>query len=204
MEVGWVELVLNQPRAEVRLWLSAAWQRLKPLIPRGENIDAWFGLPRWTKLTKVLWLLVSAWAAELKKKIWYICHGGNMWYLLILDIVKNFHCFVWCLRLVFVASIYSRILVWIADRLGLNGSSLQTPLRQFQIGQANAIPISKHWSSICQWPSSTCFVYWGLLRCRETCMWKFETCLRKCWAVMLGVVTGNMVAMMLACLWPKL
>ena len=29
-------------------------------------------------------------------------------------------------------------------------------------------------------------------------MWKLETCLRKCWAVMLGVVTGNMVAMMLA------
>ena len=193
LDVGW---------AEVRLWLSAAWHHFFQEVKAAWMIGA--ETPIFTKNEPRCF---GHWSPpELESwKIWYICHGGNMWYLLrYLTLLRIFYCFLWCLRLVFVASIYSGILVWIADRLGLNGFSLQTPLRQFEIGQANTIPISKHWSSICQWPSSTCFVHWGLLRCRETCMWKLESCLRKCWAVMLGVVTGNMVAMMLACLWPKL
>ncbi len=179
-------------RSDYGFWLLG-----KILNHRFQEVKAWFQ-HRWTGW-HARWF--GHWSCpELdswRNIFFFICHRDNMWYLLILDIVKNFHCLVWCLRLVFVASIYSGILVWIADRLALKGFSLQTPLRQFQIGQANTFPISKHWSSICQWPSSTCFVC-GLVRCRETCMWKLETCLRKCWAVMLGVVTGNMVAMMLA------
>ena len=70
LDIGW---------AEVRLWLSAAWHHFFQEVKAAWMIGA--ETPIFTKNEPRCF---GHWSPpELESwKIWYICHGGNMWYLL--------------------------------------------------------------------------------------------------------------------------
>ena len=140
-------------------------------------------------------------------------------------------CMMHGLRLVSIASIYSRILVWLADRLSLMPnlswvkmctsfliftSRLRLVLRQRSKCQASIRQTSNHWSSICQWPSfhgfQWVFIGYSVFLRFSQVLSKVSKAsdrdrtqhliffrlgaefVRKCWAVMLGVVTGEWVS----------